>query len=197
MKEILAGIFQWSWFSEEKGIDFNGHLIVEGDGSTLIDPPPMSREDQDQIERYQPIRCILITNRDHVREAEACRKRYQAKVLASEMDAPTIPIAVDGTFKNGETLPGGLTAIHVPDAKSPGECAFLLNRGNGILILGDALIGKPPGQLNLLPADKFANAKKAKEGIRVLLESPFDAVLVGDGVSILTQGKKAVQDFLR
>ena len=197
MKEILPGIFQWSWFSEEKGMDFNGHLIVEGNDRILIDPPPMTREDQDQIERRQPIRCILITNRDHVREAEACRKLFQAKVLVPEKDASAIPFAVDGTYKNGETLPGGLTAIHVPDAKSPGECALLLNRGNGVLILGDALIGKPPGQLNLLPADKFANAKKAKEGLGVLLEASFDTVLVGDGVSILTQGKKAVQDFLR
>ena len=39
--------------------------------------------------------------------------------------------------------------------------------------------------------------KKAKEGIKVLLGLSFDAVLVGDGVSILTQGKQAIQDFLK
>jgi len=197
MKEILPGIFQWSWFSQEKGLDFNGHLIVEGEERVIIDPPPMSPEDQRQIERHRPIQSILITNRDHVREAEACRKFFRAKVLVPEKDAPEMPIQVDGTYKNGESLPCRLKAIHIPDAKSPGECAFLLNRGKGVLILGDALIGKPPGQLNLLPPDKFADPKKAKEGLKVLLEASFDAALVGDGVSILIQGKQAVQDFLR
>ncbi len=197
MKEILPGIFQWSWFSQEKGMDFNGHLIVEGDERVIIDPPPMSPVDQSQIERYQPIGFILITNRDHVREAETCRKIFRAKLLVPEKDAPEILIQVDGTYKNGDGLPCGLKAIHIPDAKSPGECAFLLNRGKGILILGDALIGNPPGKLNLLPPDKFADPKKAKEGLKGLLEASFDAILIGDGVSILTQGKKAVQDFLR
>ena len=197
MKEILPGIFQWSWFSQEKGMDFNGHMVVEGNERVIIDPPPMSPEDQIQIERHQPIRYILITNRDHVREAEACRKIFRAKVLVPEQDVPEIPIQVDGTYKNGEGLPCGLKAIHIPDAKSPGECAFLLNRGKGVLILGDALIGKPPGKFNLLPPDKFADPKKAKKGLKVLLKVSFDAVLVGDGVSILIQGKQAVQDFLR
>jgi glyoxylase-like metal-dependent hydrolase (beta-lactamase superfamily II) len=197
VKEILPGIFQWSWFSDEKGMDFNGLLIVEGGEHVLIDPPSMSREDQDQIENHRPIRCILITNRDHVREAEACRKVFGAKVLVPERDAPEISIQADGTYKNGDKLPGGLKAIYIPDAKSPGECAFLLNRGKGILILGDALIGKPPGRLNLLPPDKLADPKKAKDGLKVLRQVSFDAVLVGDGVPILTGGKQALEDLLR
>ena len=197
MKEILPGIFQWSWFSQEKGMDFNGHLIVEGRERVIVDPPPMSPEDQVQIEKHRPIGFILITNRDHVRETYACRKFFGAKVLVPDQDASQIPIQTDGTYKNGESLPCSLKAIHIPDAKSPGECAFLLNRDKGVLILGDALIGKPAGRLNLLPPDKFADPKKAKEGIKVLLQASFDAVLVGDGVSILTQGKQAVQDFLR
>jgi hypothetical protein len=49
MKEILPGIFQWSWFSQEKGLDFNGHLIVEKGERVIIDPPPMNPEDQIQI----------------------------------------------------------------------------------------------------------------------------------------------------
>ena len=197
MKEILPGIFQWSWFSQEKGMDFNGHLMVAGDERVIMDPPPMTPEDQMQIESHRPIQFILITNRDHIREAEACRKHFGAKVLVPERDAPEILIQADGTYKNGDKLPGGLKAVHIPDAKSPGECAFLLNRGKGILILGDALIGKPPGRLNLLPPDKFADPKKAKGGLKVLRQAPFDAVLVGDGVSILTGGKQVLEDFLR
>jgi len=97
---------------------------------------------------------------------------------------------------SGEELPGGLEAWRVADAKSPGECAFLLRDANA-LILGDALIGKPSGELNLLPASKFADPAKVVEGIRALLKLPFDAVLVGDGTPIPKGGRKAIEEFLK
>jgi glyoxylase-like metal-dependent hydrolase (beta-lactamase superfamily II) len=77
--------------------------------------------------------------------------------------------------------------------KSPGESALFLDRGKGYLILGDSLIGRPPGQLNLLPADKFADVAKARESLKRLLKYNFDAVLVGDGASILAGAKEAVR----
>jgi hypothetical protein len=47
-----------------------------------------------------------------------------------------------------------------------------------------------------MPAEKYADVDKAKQGIRVLLKYLYESVLVGDGVSILTGGRQAVQDFL-
>jgi Metallo-beta-lactamase superfamily len=136
---------------------------------------------------------ILLTNRDHVREAEACRRDFKAKVYAPEADAPLMEIPVDKTYKDGELLPGGLWVIHLKDMKSPGESALFLDMGKGYLILGDALIGRQAGQLKLLPADKFADVNKAKESLKRLLKYNFDTVLVGDGTSILTGAKEAVR----
>jgi glyoxylase-like metal-dependent hydrolase (beta-lactamase superfamily II) len=106
-------------------------------------------------------------------------------------------IKIDRAFKDGDLLPGGMKAIHIPDAKSPGESPLFLDRGKGILILGDALIGKPPGRLNLMPPEKYKDPSKAREGIRVLLNHTFDAILVGDGASILTGGRRAIEEFLK
>ncbi len=44
MKQLLSGIWQWSWFSEEKQIDFNGLFLNVGEHKILIDPPPMTGE---------------------------------------------------------------------------------------------------------------------------------------------------------
>jgi len=197
MKEVLPGIYQWSWFSQEKGYDFNGHLIVSGAERVMIDPPPMSSEDDAWFQKVGPIDCIVLTNRDHVREAEAYRKSFKTIVLAPELDAPLMEIKTDRMFKDGDLLPGGMKAIHIPDGKSPGESALFINRGNGILILGDALIGKPPGRLGLMPPEKYKDPAKAREGIRVLLKYQFDSILVGDGRSILTGGRRAIEEFLR
>ena len=100
------------------------------------------------------------------------------------------------TFKDGELLPGGIWVIHLKDQKSPGESALFIQQGKGILIVGDALIGKPAGSLRMLPAEKYADAAKAKEGLRRLLKYHFDAILVGDGTSILTGAKQAVEQTL-
>jgi glyoxylase-like metal-dependent hydrolase (beta-lactamase superfamily II) len=102
-------------------------------------------------------------------------------------------IAADKTYQDGELLPGGLWVIHLDGMKSPGESALFLERGKGILIVGDALIGKPPNHLSLLAPEKLPDIGKAKEGLRRLLKYNFDMVLVGDGASILTEGKEAVR----
>jgi glyoxylase-like metal-dependent hydrolase (beta-lactamase superfamily II) len=197
MKEILPGVYQWSWFSQEKGYDFNGHLVVSGAERVMIDPPPMSEDDRTRLQQLGPIEGIVLTNRDHVREAEAYRTKFKTIVLAPEADAPLMEIKTDRTFKDGDLLPGGMKAIHIPDGKSPGESALFLDRGKGILILGDALIGKSPGKLNLMPPEKYKNPSKAREGIRVLLNYSFDSILVGDGASILAGGRRAIEEFLR
>jgi glyoxylase-like metal-dependent hydrolase (beta-lactamase superfamily II) len=196
MKEVSPGLYCWSWFSDEKGYDFNGYFLVSGGEKVMIDPPPLSPEDWNHVNRLGPPTSILITNRDHLREAPGLRSRFSCRILIHENDAVLIDIKPDGTFKGGDRLPGELVAVPVPDNKSPGETAFLLERDHGILFLGDALIGNPQGELNLMKPDKYADLAKAKEGIGALLRVRFDSVLVGDGTSILTGGRRAVTDFM-
>ncbi len=193
MKTIAPGIQQWSFFSQEKQLDFNGLLLTINDHCILVDPPSMEAADRTAILQGHPVDYILLTNRDHVREAEACRRDFKAKVYAPEADAPLMEIPVDKTYKDGELLPGGLWVIHLKDMKSPGESALFLDMGKGYLILGDALIGKPASQLNLLPADRFADVNKARESLKRLLKYNFDTVLVGDGTAILAGAKEAVR----
>ena len=197
MKKILPGVWTWSVFNHERGINFNGHMVANEDGCVLIDPPPMTDQDLDQAATKGPPSAILITNRHHTRDAMTPAGRFKARVLMHELDATAIPATVrlGGVFRGGDTLPGGLLVITLMAQKSPGETALLLPKANAI-ILGDALIGNPPGRFNLLPADKFADVASARDGLRRLLDFPFDAVLVGDGQSILTGGREAVSAFL-
>jgi hypothetical protein len=59
------------------------------------------------------------------------------------------------------------------------------------------LVGAPAGSLRLLPAEKYQDVPKAKEGLRRLLKYGFDAILVGDGTSIMTDAKSAVERALQ
>jgi len=197
MKQLLPGIWQWSWFSEEKKLDFNGLFLTIGEHRVLVDPPPMTADDLSRVRAGGQLDYILITNRDHVREAVTYQKEFRCQVLVPDVDAPEMDIKADKTFKDGELLPGGMWVVRLKDQKSPGESALYLQQGRGILIVGDALIGRPPGGLTMLPAERYHDVAKAREGLRRLLKYDFDTLLVGDGASILAGAKPAVEQALR
>ena len=91
-------------------------------------------------------------------------------------------------------IAGFLHAVVIPDNKSPGETA-LFWADRKILFLGDALIGKPPGTVTLLPEEKYDDIIKAKAGIRILQNLDFKHLLLGDGDSILHKGKEVVSQY--
>jgi hypothetical protein len=196
MKQLLPGMWQWSWFSEEKQLDFNGLFLTIGEHIILVDPPPMTVEARSLIRRTGPVDYIIVTNRDHVREAAACQTEFACRLYIPEPDAPQMDLKPTNTYKDGELLPGGIWVIQLTGQKSPGESALFIQQGKGALIVGDGLIGKPAGSVSVLPAEKYADVTKAKEGLRRLLKYEFDSLLVGDGTSILTGGKLAVMRLL-
>lgn len=196
MKQLLPSIWQWSWFSDEKQLDFNGLFLMIGEHKILVDPPPMTAEAREVVRRHEPIDYIIITNRDHVREATGYQSAYKCQLWVPEADAAQMDVKPTKTYKDGELLPGGMWAIHLKDQKSPGESALFIERGRGVLIVGDAFIGQPPGSVRLLPAEKYADVQKTKDGLRRLLKYNFDSLLVGDGASILVGGKQQVEQLL-
>ena len=196
LKPILPNVWQWSWFSEEKQLDFNGHLFTVGEHRILVDPPPLTIDQKAHLKRIGKIDYIAITNRDHVREAVDLQRECGCQLYVPELDAPQMDVKPTRTYKDGELLPGGIWAVHLKDQKSPGECALFLQQSKGVMIVGDALIGRPAGTVSMLPADKFADVARAKEGLRRLLKYQFEVLLVGDGTCILSDAKPAVAGFL-
>ncbi|HQV10990.1 MAG TPA: hypothetical protein PKW52_06605 [Nitrospira sp.] len=197
MKQLLPGIWQWSWFSEEKQLDFNGLFLAVGEHKIVIDPPPMTAEASTLIRRQGALDYIIVTNRDHLREAATYQAEFRCQLQVPEVDASQMDVKPTKTYKDGELLPGGIWAIQLKDQKSPGESALYIQQGKGVLIVGDALIGKPAGALSLLPSERYGDIAKAKEGLRRLLKYHFDSILVGDGASIIFGAKQAVEHLLQ
>jgi len=139
---------------------------------------------------------IILTNKDHERLAYELKDKFGSKIYINEKDSTFLKSPPDNTFKDREIVPGNLRVINVLDNKSPGESILLLSRDKRILFIGDAIIGWPKGEFSLLPKEKYSNPQKAKESIKVLLEYEFDIVLVGDGESVLEDGKEAINRFL-
>jgi len=196
MKALLHNIWEWSWFSEEKQLNFNGHLLTVGEHRILVDPPPMTPGDIAFARQGGPVDYIIVTNRDHERETAQLREEFHCTVMVPELDAKDIALSTIKTCKDGELLPGGIWVIQLTHQKSPGESALFLDTGKGILIVGDAIIGHPEGAVRLLPPEKYADIHQAREGLRRVLKYNFDSLIVGDGTSIVRGAKPIVEQML-
>jgi glyoxylase-like metal-dependent hydrolase (beta-lactamase superfamily II) len=196
MREILSGIYTWPWFSEPHGYNFNGHLILNEGGNLCIDPVQPTAADLDEISRLGASR-ILLTNRNHSRAANTIRARTGGRTAIHPADAPHARkegAEVDDELHIGEKI-GPLVVIGVP-GKSPGEVVLHWPERK-ILIVGDAVVGDPPGGCKLLPEKVIDDLPRLRESVRSLLALDFDTLLVGDGVPILQHAKKRLAELVK
>ncbi len=200
LREVVPGIYSWSEYSQEKQLNFNGYFVVRQGEAVLIDPPPLDeegiRELEELVSKNSPLQAFLLTNVHHERASADLKSRFSVPVCIHASDRDAMESPADRTFKEGDPCLCGFEMIPLQHQKSPGETAFLL-QAQKILIVGDALIGKVPGEINLLPAEKYDDVEKARQGLKVLEDYDFDTLLVGDGESILSNAKPIVSDFLR
>ena len=193
---MIEDLYSWSVFSEARQIDFNGHLWVREDGNIAIDPVAMNDADRSQLEQLGGVKSIVITNRDHEREAAVFQEWTGAEVIVPEADADAMDIKPARTISDGETIVPGLRAIHLQYGKSPGEIALHFNE-KGTVLFGDIVAGEPMGRLSLLADDKLEDAPKAAMQLRKVLALRFSTVLVGDGHSLFREGRQELVDCLQ
>jgi len=201
MQEIVSNVFTWQWFSEPHGYDFNGYLICHAAGrrygnNLCIDPVQPSEQDLKEIARFGVVR-ILLTNRNHSRAANQVRAATSAKTSIHSEDAPHAKsqgAQLDTAIDVGERI-GPLLVIGVP-GKSPGEVAFYWPERR-ILIIGDAVIGSPPGRCGLLREKVMDDPPRLKQSVRKLLALDFDTLLPGDGTPILNGAKERLEELVQ
>jgi glyoxylase-like metal-dependent hydrolase (beta-lactamase superfamily II) len=195
LQEIISGIYAWRKFSEPHGYDFNGHLILDAAGNICIDPVEPSDEDMAEIARLGVAR-IVITNRNHSRAANLLHGPTGAPVAIHPADAAharTQGLEIDEDLAAGQRI--GPLRVVAAAGKSPGEVA-LYWPGRRLLIVGDAIIGHPPGKCGLLREKVMDDPAALRRSVASLLELDFDTLLVGDGVSLLAGAKALLKELV-
>lgn len=202
MHEILPGIFTWGSTYADRPWDLNGYAIALAGETVLVDPPAPVEGEWSRVST--PITTIVLTNRDHVRDAELFRTRYGAHVTAGKNELTQLaPLTIDVAVQEGDLISGALRVIDLP-GKSPGEIGLYFDPAHhaysreigGIVLLGDAIIGNPPGALGLIPEAKLDDSHTLKTSLLKLLDYEFEVLLLCDGRSVLSDAKRRVSDFL-
>ena len=195
MREILTDIFTWQWFSEPHNYNFNGHFIRHAGGNLCVDPVEPSEDDLAELAR-QGVARILITNRNHSRAANKIRARTGARTAIHPADWPharSEGAELDDELKIGEKA-GPFVVVGAP-GKSLGEVVLHWPERN-ILLVGDAVVGDPPGKCKLLPDKVVDDPARLRDTARELLSLDFDILLVGDGVPILQSAKERLRELV-
>ena len=184
--------------------ELSGYAISLAQGTVLVDPPAPEQDNWSNLDALKPIKKIVLTNRDHVRDVEVFRARYGAGLIVGAHEVGQLaPVTIDETVLEDDLVGGALRVIDLP-GKSPGEIGLYFEpdrhpvsrRLGGILLLGDAIIGHPFGGLGLIP-EQADDAAKLKLSLRKLLAFDFDVLLLCDGESVLNSAKRKLVEFLR
>jgi glyoxylase-like metal-dependent hydrolase (beta-lactamase superfamily II) len=187
LREILPGIFTWPWFAERFGYDFNGYLFED----VAVDPAIMTDDVLEEL-AGRGVSRIVLTNRNHFRDAEKLRVRTGARVAVHPADAAFVRekgVLVEDELKLGEHI-GDLVVVDAA-GKSPGEIA-LYHGVRDLLVVGDICVGNPPGKLALLSEKVMDDPARLRESLARLAKLKVESILVGDGASILENAYAAL-----
>jgi hypothetical protein len=195
MEELLPGLHHWTAFRDTIGADV--HSYWHEPSGTVLDPmvPPEGLGALGRVER------IVLTNRHHLRQADAYRERFGCSVHAHEAGLHDLPEWVEGFAFGAELAPGvqahevGVltpeeTAIHFAGGAGESALAFadsVVRRGAGELgFVSDGLLGDDPDAIKAGLRDAFA---------RLARELDFDALLMAHGEPLARDGRAALAAF--
>ncbi len=189
--------WRYQWYSYAVRIADVGVLA-------LVDPLAASEDEARALEELGPPTHVLLTCNWHLRDAEACRRRWGASILVHEAGFSDAEAPMDGSFQDGDEFWGTVKAIHMPGLSWPEETGFLIASGGGVLIVGDAFcgrradIGVPEGAVGRYTAITIPSAKQhqAQQSAQHLLTLPFDSICFGHGSPILHNAKAAIERFI-
>ena len=179
---VVSDVWFWSVWQPERNLYFNSFFVARPDGNLAIDPLPLGDADAAEIASRGGLAWVVVTNRDHERDARAIAARFGAKVAATAPDVAMLAGPVDRALAHGDEI-GGARVIGLYGFKTPGECALFFPDLETV-VLGDALWGSPAGSLRLMPDDKLADPKAAALSLRAVAAVRPKSLLVGDGACV-------------
>jgi len=191
LQEVVPGVFHWSVENTRiGGVTSASHAVRTSEGeSVLIDPV---RLDDDALERLTPVSAIVVTAATHQRASWRYRRQFGVPVYLPRGSRATEE-APDEHYGAGDTLPGGLEAVHTPGPEEPHYT--LLKRDARVLFCPD-LVMVDRGELVFVPGEYHEDPNETRRSVERLLELPFDVLCLDHGPPLLDDPKESLVQLL-
>ena len=196
VREIVRNLYGWSSLHAQWKISFDSYALKTPDGVVFVDPLKPAPAVLKKLEALGEPIGIFLTNANHDRDADWFRKKYEVQIYAHEKARADCDTKIDVLILDGERLPAGVKAIHLPGS-STSETAFYTKLSGGIVLLGDVLLNQSDTGLALLPEPYIEDLKQALKSLPKLLALNFKTITFAHGNPILGNAKKQIADFLK
>jgi glyoxylase-like metal-dependent hydrolase (beta-lactamase superfamily II) len=188
-------LVHWSFYDPAVKCEVGCTALRTRSGWTVVDPVPLVTDAWTELLAEAPLRAILLTNGNHVRDTLGLRARHQVPVVTAAVTRKDIAELRPAVTLLPTELLYGITAVAIPGA-TPGETAFFSQDARA-LILGDAVINVVPEKgLEFLPDKYCDNARQNRESLRLLLELDFDILTLAHGAPIVSRAKDKLAALL-
>jgi hypothetical protein len=194
MEEVLPGVWHWTAIHPNTGSRASSYWVRP---SRAVIDALLPDEGIEAFEEEPPDR-VLLSNRHHLRDAEAFAERFGSAI---ECSRPGLHQFEDGPqvqgFDFGEEIAPGIQAFEVGSI-CPDESALLVADARALSIADG--IRRRDGSLEFFPDRLLGDDPDGvKAGLRAsysgLLELDFDNLLFAHGEPLIGDGKEALRRF--
>jgi len=188
--------YYWEMVSDELKTTLSSAAFRKEPEVILIDPVPLTMSAMNKLVGHASRAVILLTNANHERGALAMRENMRISIWAHKDAKPDMEIEANDYFEDGDELPAGLTAIHLPGS-SPSETAFYTPANGGMVFVGDALVNLDPDNGMAFLPDKYSHdPKQSRQSLRKLLKLEFEMMTFAHGQPVTKDAKKRLAALL-
>lgn len=196
LRKITPSLYNWASLHPKWKIDFDSYALKTTAGVVYVDPLITSPAVIGQLKALGEPLAIVLTNAHHDRDADWFRKQFEIQIYAHEMAPHDCDTKIDVLVMDGEHLPGGIKAIHLPGSTTS-ELALYKQTGGGVVLIGDALLNLPDAGLALLPDQYIEDRKLCLRSLTQLLDLNFKTVTFAHGDPIVGDAKNRIAAFLK
>jgi glyoxylase-like metal-dependent hydrolase (beta-lactamase superfamily II) len=193
LRDVAPGLWIWrmkhpAWKAGQGWEPVVTSTCVESRGEVLLldplAPPKEATEFWERLEARKPTAAVVLKP-DHVRDVDVFARRYGARTLGPRLFfREDIPESELQFIEAGSALPGGLAALY--DGRGRNETPLWLPDQRTI-VFADALTAPGGGELRIWACPFFK--ERAVPALRVLLELPFERVIVSHGEPVHTRAE--------
>jgi glyoxylase-like metal-dependent hydrolase (beta-lactamase superfamily II) len=186
---LSDSLFHWSAYDPGCKCELSSTAIRSNASLVVIDPIPLAEAAWKELLQLAPLRAILLTNGNHVRDADRLRQKHQIPIVTAPLARRAVTeLKPDVVLLEGELL-YGITPISVPGAAS-GETAFFFASG-GVMAIGDAAINLSPEKgLELLPDKYCDDPEQNRASLRKLLNFDFRTLTFAHGTPVTSRAQE-------
>lgn len=189
-----ANLYCWSEFDQARNIDFHSYFWHRPQGNIVFDPLPLSPHDVEHIKSLGGVSTIILSNSDHVRDAESLAAMFGASICGPDAEQSDFPIECSQWLNEDSALVAELEIYCLTGSKTDGELAFVLE--GDTLITGDLIRAHVAGELCMLPEAKLTDIAQAKASVKRMASiTGIEAILPGDGWPVFRDGSKVLAEL--